>query len=292
MPMFQELGITLDTVKSPVSLGVGEDIINIEGVEDIEGYRTLLIKLYPDSESDIDRVIKSIRKIMKHMDVLYGVENPVFKDLKNDREFLFKKLLPWLPKFLFTVRKINRLNMPVEEYLEGIVKNRALRDIISQHFFKNTPTFFAMSYFSLYLDYFYPVGGVKKLADAVNAKVLEFGGEIKRGTEIIAVSANERTVTDSNGMVYHYDNLIWAADLKTFYNITTTEGLSPAVAENVNTTKKLMDSSRGGDSVFTVFMEVDLPPEYFKEIAHGHFFYTPSKEGLGEITQEGAGSAA
>ena len=45
---------------------------------------------------------------MKYMDVLYGIENPVFKDLKHDRDFIFKKLLPWLPKFIFTVGKINR----------------------------------------------------------------------------------------------------------------------------------------------------------------------------------------
>jgi phytoene dehydrogenase-like protein len=39
---------------------------------------------------------------------------------------------------------------------------------------------------------------------------------------------------------------------------------------------------RGGDSVFTVYVEVDEPWESFKKIANGHFFYTPSKQGLGE----------
>ncbi|MCK7491061.1 MAG: hypothetical protein MZW92_04280 [Comamonadaceae bacterium] len=56
--------------------------------------------------------------------MLYGIENPVFKDLKRDREFLFKKLLPWLPRFLVTVGKITGMNIPVEEYLATIVKNR------------------------------------------------------------------------------------------------------------------------------------------------------------------------
>ena len=40
---------------------------------------------------------------------------------------------------------------------------------------------------------------------------------------------------------------------------------------------------RGGDSVFTLFVEVDEPPERFGKIAHGHFFYSPSRLGLGEI---------
>jgi hypothetical protein len=121
-PMLKDLGIQLDVVKSPVSLGVGNEIIHIEGQDSLKEYRELLVKFFPESKDEIDQVIKIIRKIMKHMDVLYGIENPVFKDLKRDRAFVFKKLLPWLPKFIFTVGKINRLNMPVEDYLGILLK--------------------------------------------------------------------------------------------------------------------------------------------------------------------------
>lgn len=282
MPMFDELGIRLETVKSPVSLGVGEDIINIEDISDLEEYRKLLNKLYPESSGEIDEVLKSVRKIMKHMDVLYGIENPVFKDIPADRNFLFRKLLPWLPRFAITVGKINRMNMPVEDYLDGIVSNPSLKDIISQHFFKNTPTFFAMSYFSLYLDYFYPLGGVGKLAGAIENKVLEYKGEILKNTLVTAIDANKCIITDSEGKKYEYDNLIWAADLKTFYNITSTGDLAPEIVGKFNDSKSIMLENRGGDSVFTVFVEVDAPLESFGEIAHGHFFYTPVKDGLGE----------
>jgi phytoene dehydrogenase-like protein len=281
-PMLEQLGIKLESVKSPVSLGVGDDIINIESVDDLDDYRKLLIKLYPESGNDIDKVLKSIRKIMKHMDVLYGIDNPVFKDIPGDRDYLFRKLLPWLPRFAFTVGKINRMNMPVEDYLKGMINNPSLRDIISQHFFKNTPTFFAMSYFSLYLDYFYPLGGVKKLADAVNNKLLEYGGEILTETKVVKVVAEERFVKDSKGVVYSYDNLIWAADLKTFYNLTDIDGVTPEVRLKFEDTRSKMLGNRGGDSIFSIFIEVDAPLDSFREIAHGHFFYTPSKAGLGE----------
>ena len=43
-----------------------------------------------------------------------------------------------------------------------------------------------------------------------------------------------------------------------------------------------MLEKRGGDSVFTLFVEVDEPVESFKRIANGHFFYSPSRKGLGE----------
>jgi len=281
-PMLKELGIDLEVVKSPVSLGIENEIIHIDNLDNLNDYRQLLIKFYPESADEIDEVLRSIRKIMKHMDVLYGIENPVFKDLKHDRDFIFKKLLPWLPRFIFTVGKINRMNMPVEEYLETFVKNSSLRDIISQHFFKNTPTFFAMSYFSLYLDYFYPKGGVGKLSEALKNKITECGGEIKTETKIIEVMADKCLLKDQNNITYKYGNLIWAADLKTLYNITVTKGLMPKIKTLFEESKSKMLKNRGGDSVFSLFVEVDEPPESFMKIANGHFFYTPSKSGLGE----------
>ena len=286
LPMLKDLGIELEVVKSPVSVGIENEILHIENSDSLIKYSDLLTKLYPESEKEIDEVIKNIRKIMKHMDVLYGIENPVFKDLKHDRDFIFNKLLPWLPKFIFTVGKINRLNMPIEDYLGKIVKNPSLRDIISQHFFKNTPAFFAMSYFSLYLDYFYPKGGVGKLAEALENKILECGGEIMSETKIIEVIADKCLVRDQNNITYKYDNLIWAADLKTLYRIAETEGLLPKTKTKIEETKNNFLKNRGGDSVFSLFLEVDEPLESFRKITHGHFFYTPSKLGLGETHRE------
>ncbi len=36
--------------------------------------------------------------------------------------------------------------------------------------------------------------------------------------------ADKCLVKDQNNITYKYDNLIWAADLKTLYKITETEG--------------------------------------------------------------------
>jgi phytoene dehydrogenase-like protein len=286
LSMLKDLGIHLEVNNSPVSVGIENEILHIENVESLKKYGELLSKLFPESEEEIVEVVKIIRKIMKHMDVLYGIENPVFKDLRRDRAFVFKKLLPWLPKFIFTVGKINRMSMPVEDYLKTIIKNPSLRDMISQHFFKNTPAFFALSYFSLYLDYFYPKGGVGKLSEALKNKILECGGEIKTETKIIEVMADRCLVRDQNNTNYKYDNLIWAADLKTLYKIAETEGLLPKIKTKFEDTKNKMLKNRGGDSVFSLFLEVDEPLESFRKIANGHFFYTPSKSGLGETHRE------
>ncbi|MDA3823665.1 MAG: FAD-dependent oxidoreductase [Bacteroidales bacterium] len=228
-PMLRELDLDLEVVKSNVSVGVENEIVHIDGISSLKDYEELLKKTYPESEDEIEDLIRIIRKIMKNMDVLYGVENPMVKNVWKDKSFIIKKLLPWLPKFLFTIGKINRMNMPVEGYLEAIIKNTSLRDIISQHFFKSTPTFFALSYFSLYLDYFYPKGGVGKLAETIEARLLELGGEIKKETTITKVNAAEKVVIDDDNTSYKYKNLIWAADLKSFYRITDTKGVSSKI---------------------------------------------------------------
>jgi len=139
-----------------------------------------------------------------------------------------------------------------------------------------------LSYFSLYLDYFYPKGGVGKLSEALKNKTTECGGEIKTDTKIIEILPENCLVRDQNNITYKYDNLIWAADLKTFYKITATVGLLPKIKTKFEETKIKMLKNRGGDSVFSLFLEVDEPLESFRKIANGHFFYTPSKLGLGE----------
>jgi phytoene dehydrogenase-like protein len=283
LPMLEDLGIELETVRSKVSVGIENEIIHAENLSSVDSYKNMLTRIYPESEDEIKNFISQMLRIMKKLDVLYGIDNPIFKDLKNDKDFLFKKLLPWLPKFLFTVGKINRLNTPVEEYLEKNIKNDSLRDIISQHFFKGTPAFFALSYFSLYLDYFYPKGGVGKLAEVIKDKIEEYGADLLSNTSIVRIEPVEKRVFDSEGRSYEYDNLIWAADLKTFYRITNTAKLPSKIQSEFIFQKSKIDKCKGSESVFTLYLEVDLNIAHFENIANGHFFYTPSRKGLNSI---------
>jgi phytoene dehydrogenase-like protein len=282
LPMLKDLNIGLEVVKSPVSLGIENEILHIESLDSLSKYSDFLKKFYPESTFEIDEVVKTIRKIMKYMDVLYGIENPLFKDFRRDTSFVFKKLLPWMPRFLLTIGKINRMQIPVEDYLSSVVKNPSLRDIIAQHFFKNTPTFFALSYFSLYLDYFYPKGGVGKLSEALKDKIYELGGEINTGTTVTRVLPENNVIVDDKDFGYNYKNLVWAADLKTLYTITETDNLSSEIKARYQDVKSKMLKSKSGESVFTLFLQVDEPLEHFGKIANGHFFYTPSRKGLGE----------
>src|SRR6056297_1054709 len=216
-PMLKQLDLDVELVKSIVTIGIEEEFIRVESTESLYEYRDMLVKLYPDNENDIDLIIHEIEKIMDYMDILYGIENPLFKDLKNDKEYLFKTLLPWLFKFMPKYLKIKNFKIPVNDYLSQFTDNQSLIDIISQHFFQKTPASFALSYFSLYLDYEYPVKGTYELVKKLKDYIIMSGGTIKTDTEIKNIDFSNKLIFDQNKQEYKYDQLIWAADLNQLY---------------------------------------------------------------------------
>lgn len=285
LSMLKDLKLNIEVVSSKVSFGVENKIIGIEGSSSVSEYRDLLVGLYPDSVEEIDKFIEVMIGIMKQIDIIYGIDNPIFKDIKRDQTYFLKELLPWLPKFIFAMRKIERLSKPCDVYLKEIISNSSLIDIISQHFFKGTPTFFALSYFTLYSSYVYPKGGTGKLAEALVEKILEFNGEILTNTLVEKINADQQYIVDANNNKYYYKNLVWAADLTTFYNITSLDNMSLKIKKKFEKTKELISRGRPGESVFSLYLEVDLPVSYFKSSFSEHLFYTPSEKGLGEINK-------
>ena len=280
LPMLRQLGISVDFLPSAVSIGIGKDVVRVTGRESLGTYEQLLAKHFPSNRQDIADIVGEIRKIMGYMDVLYGIDNPLFLDLKNNPKYVFRTILPWMLKYALTMPKMAKLYRPVYEYLSGFSTNTALLDIIAQHFFQKTPAFFALSYFSLYLDYRYPKGGTGTLAQAMERFLLDRKGEIRRETEITSVEPGRRRATDARGNVYGYRRLIWAADQKALYRIVNPASLTARTAGKIQARQKAITGKSGGDSVFTVYLTVNLDKSFFAWISSGHFFYTPSVAGL------------
>ncbi|NMB73187.1 MAG: NAD(P)/FAD-dependent oxidoreductase [Bacteroidales bacterium] len=283
LPMLNDLGIQLEMVPNKVSIGIEDKIIHVDSKEDLIKYGELLSDLYPGSRNEISGFIRKMQKITGYVDTMYQIDNPVFRNVRKDREFLLKKLLPWLPRFLFTLQKINILNEAADQYVARFISDPSIRDIITQHFFRSTPSFFALGYFAIYNEYFYPIGGVGRLAEAVQEKALELKAELKSGKLIKEVNAIEQFVVDQQGSKYKYDFLVWAADLPTFYDVVNLDGLPSNIKNKVLNQKAKFRKARSSESVFSLYLEVDLPLEYFEKISQGHFFYTPLKKGLGTL---------
>ena len=279
-PMVKKLGLDIEFVRNRVSLGIEDRVIRVDSEANLEDYQNLLTDLYPQDKTDIGRITEQIKKIMKYMEVQYGIDNPVFLDIKEDRDYFMKVIPLWLVKYALTVPKITKMQVPVVEFLERYTKDRSLLDIITQHFFQETPAFFALSYLKLYLDYHYPRGGTRVLVHKLVDFIKDHGGKINTGTEIVAVDPEKKTITTSGGDQHEYRNLIWAADQKKLYQSIEQETITlPSIRKAVTERKALIEDKVGNDSVLTVFLAVDLDPSFFSDIASEHFFYTPSRKG-------------
>jgi phytoene dehydrogenase-like protein len=279
-PMLSHLGLDLDFVRNHVTIGIEDRVIRIESEANVHDYQTLLEWLYPQSKSEILRIIEQVSQIMHYMQVQYSIKNPIFLDLKRDRNYMITRILPWVLKYALTVSKINALNQPVVDFLRQYTQNQSLLDIITQHFFQQTPAFFALSYIKLYLDYSYPLGGTGKLIEKLTSFIQDHKGIISTNTEICTVDPENRTVTDTQGNQYQYRKLIWAADLKSFYRLVSVSNMHHQHVKEATLRRQAEVADKvGNDSVFTVYLEVNLDKSYFSYIASEHFFYTPSRMG-------------
>lgn len=281
-PLMKEFALDIEMLSNPITLGIEDRMLTIEGEHSLQLYADVLKELYPGSKDEVDRIIKAIRARIEDMKVLYGVDNPLFVRKKN---VLLRapSAVARMLRFMRTMYRITRMDTPYEDYLDALADNQSLKDIVGQHFFRGTPVFFALSYFALYSDYIYPKGGVGAFIERLVEGIETRGGEIRCNTGIVGVDARHKMLTDSAGNEYRYTRMIWAADLKALYTITSDEGMAGQSLDRFRTRRRAILAHRGAESVFSVFLAAELPPEYFRERASGHVFYTPDRRGLGTV---------
>ncbi len=282
-PLIKEFNLELDILPNPITLGIEDRMLIIDGEKSLFQYAEVLKDLYPDSNDEVDRIIQAIHAIIEDMKVLYGVDSPLFAKDKKNVLLMAPSIVAWMLKFLRTMYRISKMDTPFEDYLDAIAKNQSLKDIIGQHFFRKTPVFFALSYFALYNDYIYPKGGVRGFIDKLVEAILVRGGEIRYETEIRYVNPKGKYLKDTDGNEFQYNKLIWAGDLKALYASSDASAIPTQSASKFNAQKEAILGHKGAESVFSVFLASDLSPEYFREKASGHIFYTPDRQGLGTI---------
>jgi phytoene dehydrogenase-like protein len=264
-PMLASLEIDLPLVQNPVSVGIGGDRVRLRSKASLGDYAALLKMHFPGEVVGIDRIKNEIETVMRHMDVLYGIENPLFlQERLHDPKYLTKTLLPWLIRYSVSIKKAERLNEPVEQYLRKFTENRPLIDMICQHFFTGTPTFFALSYFGLYLDYRYPLGGTGMLATRLTERFRALGGEVLFNAPVKKVFPDRRqAVLDKRSVTY--DALVWAADQTALYDAVRFSMESPPGEQQ----RRIVRQSKGIDSVLTLFIGTDLRRACVLHAAHG-----------------------
>ena len=279
VPMFRQLGLPLEFVKSPVNIGSGKHVVPITSDVELEPYAQFLIKLFPTEEKSIRLICEDIVKISMQMRVLYGIENPLFiDDAFTNMTYITKTILPWAIKFIRTIPKTQKYFTPIVQHLKKFTTNQSLIDFISQHFFEETPAIFAMSYFSLYTDYNYPKGGTGSVVKAFIDYILAHQGEVKYNAEVTSIDLDLQSVSTKDGQQFHYKTLVWAGSPPAMHRVVSTKRKS--ILAKKQQALALTTKGKGADSVMTVFMKVKDPNRNLAKKGGMHTFFTPYLDGL------------
>lgn len=282
-PMIVDLGLDLDLIKGDVSTGIDNEIVHHDSSTGVRDYIDSLARIFPDNRKELARLKRLILRYSRMTRTLGRVPNPLFRNPVSDLSYLFTRFLPWLPTFLDVLIKTGLNSRSIEEEMGRITENQSLNDMVCQHYFKGTPAPFGFGYFQNFRDYWYPRGGTNMLPTRLEEKILSLDGTILYNREVVKISAAKRELTDQTGEIHGYDGLVWAGDLKSLYSRTDPSGLKSACERHFEREKQTFLSALPGESVFTLFLAVDLPPEFFKKISRGHFIFTPDSRGLGDL---------
>lgn len=61
-------------------MGTGTPTVTTPG---ISAANAVLKKYFPSNGEDIEKILKEVVKVMGYMDVLYGIDNPIFKNIRD-----------------------------------------------------------------------------------------------------------------------------------------------------------------------------------------------------------------
>jgi phytoene dehydrogenase-like protein len=82
-PLIKEFGLDIAVLPNPISLGLEDKMLTVDGERSLHMYAELLKGFYPESTEDVDKIIRAIYGIIEDMKVLYGVDNPLFTKKKK-----------------------------------------------------------------------------------------------------------------------------------------------------------------------------------------------------------------
>lgn len=280
-PMLKQLNLHVDFVDNPIKMMIGDEAVDLVNPQSLDLYETMLVKQFPEEKANIALIMKDIKKVMGYMDVLYGIENPLFLPKPYSMEYLSKTLLPWMIKFVPNMAKAMKMLDPVDEHLRRYTKNESLISMIMQHFFEKTPAFFGLSYFTLYMQYHYPKGGTQTMVDVLVNHIKAHNGTFYNSVEVSEINPFLKQISTKQGHTFHYQECLWAADTTLLYKLLSHQDkLSNKVQTKIKAQEALIHQKKGADSILSLYLILNTPASSFKSLFGPHSFFTPNLTGL------------
>lgn len=281
LPMLSQLGL-LDRVglePSPVALMLCRTLHPMCGLPDVEAYFSSLGDLFPADREGLQRVLRDATDVFYLLDALLAFPIPFFAPAGSGRSAQAEWLRAHRAVLFRVPRALALMRREYRAYLEWILQDPRLVNLLAGLFPDGTSVFFGLGYLRMFLDYYYPRGGIGTIPRVLADAVREWGGAVRLNTRverIVLQGAQACGVQLASGEEIRAGHIVAACDLR-----QALVGLLPPGTLDARFERRL----RGAEvshSVFNLFLGLDLPAERLGLQEYGHTFLIPDLEGIGE----------
>ena len=281
MPMLAQLGLLeqIQFTPSPIALVTGGQVQAIQHYDDVEAYFRLLEGLFPSEQTGLKQILQDTKIIYELMDGFLSFPIPFFDPPGSGNEARadwFKNhgsLLTRLPHMVSLMRQ------DLRPYLQRQLHSQNLINLISDLFPDGTSVLFGLGYFRMFLDYYYPKGGIQVVPRVLADSVQKWGGEIRLNTRIDQVLFDGKQASGvrlSTGEEIKAGYIIAASDLRQALTHLASETRLP---KRFN---RKLQTAEVSHSVFNVFLGLNVPTERLDLHGCSHIFYHPDLGGINE----------
>jgi len=275
LPMLRELDL-LDRIElrySKLAYGLPDFFCPLERISDLGGLYGHLKKVFPHETKALDRVQQEAIEFCRVMEAMAHAPNPMY--LSARRTIL--ETPRWLLQYASGLRGLKKfsglLDIPIEEYLATFVRDEKLIRFLSVGN-RGNPAAFSMSFAYAMMDYYYPAsGGIRAIPDLLAQSILEQGGKIRYGSlaaRILVERGKAYGVEMQDGEVIRAPFIINNGDLRR----TFTQMVPPS--EVPGEYLRRLQQADPGESVFSVYLGVDMPTEEIPTQGCGHILHMPT----------------
>lgn len=278
IPMLRNLGLSdqVRFIENRVCMQIQDRRAMLSEPDGPEELGEVLAGHFPGEAEAIARIVALLKTVRDDMSVIFSLDHPLFLDDKTIKgsDYLRETLLPWLARYQQSEMSMARLTSDIHRYLRQYTGNEALIDMLTQHVFRGTPTYFALSHFGYYPESLYPEGGTGRLPAALEEAAVKRGAEIRTRAEVREIDPGRKRVITTDGEIYHYKKLIWAADQRKMYRALRA---STTPAHSIQTWQ--VELGHGSESYLSLHLALDRDPSDLNGLAP-HTFYSASAEGV------------
>lgn len=278
LPTLGQLGVLdrVHLVKSSIAMITDNVLQPIRGAADLEAYFQHLVALFPNEQRGLQQVHGDARRIFDLLGALLNFSS-LFGQSQDGRS------PSWLRANLGTLSRapqiLGLLNTPLRRYIEQRIHSPALANLLCDLFPDGTTAFFGLAYFGVFLDYYYPEGGIQTVPQALAEAIRNWGGEITLNTRVERIrlsSGRACGVILADGREIDARHVLAASDARQIFT-----KLLPLESPPGDFMNKLLRAETS-HTAFNVFLGVDLPVECLNLQGCGHLFYAPDLEGICE----------